>query len=136
MTGVIPGSLLSRGWAAVILPTRLHDSMDTHLFCVLHNNHPNLQRETKHGLIGENLHREIQTTGPFDQCIEIIDIECVLLSFLSQKFVATKWPIYRGILARSNLLWQGISRGCGPVRGVRLFFSNTVFLKSLKMRLN
>ena len=82
------------------------------------------------------MHREIQTTGPFDQCIEIIDIECVLLSFLSQKFVATKWPIYRGILARSNLLWQGISRGCGPMRGVRLFFSNTVFLKSLKMRLN
>ncbi len=45
--------------------------------------------------------------------IEIIDIECVLLSFLSQKFVATKWPIYKSILARPNLLWQGISRGCG-----------------------
>ena len=45
--------------------------------------------------------------------MEIIDIECVLLSFLSKKFVATKWPIYKGILARPNLLWQGISRGCG-----------------------
>ena len=43
----------------------------------------------------------------------MIDIECVLLSFLSQKFVATKWPIYKGILARPNLLWQGGSRGCG-----------------------
>ena len=40
------------------------------------------------------------------------------ISFLSQKlsgqkFVATKWPIYKGILARPNLLWQGISRSCG-----------------------
>ena len=37
--------------------------------------------------------------------IEIIDIECVLLSFLSKNFVATKWPIYKGILARARLLW-------------------------------
>ena len=28
--------------------------------------------------------------------IEIIDIECVLLSFLCEKFVATKWRIYKG----------------------------------------
>ena len=45
--------------------------------------------------------------------IEIIDIECALLSFLSQKFVSTKWRRCKGILARPNLLWQGISRGCG-----------------------
>ena len=30
--------------------------------------------------------------------IETIDIECVLLSFLSKKFVSTKWRIYKGIL--------------------------------------
>ncbi len=45
--------------------------------------------------------------------IEIIDIECVLLSFLSQKFVSTKWRIQKGIFTRFRLLWQGISRGCG-----------------------
>ena len=44
-----------------------------------------------------------------------IDTGCVLLFFLSQKFVATKWPIYKGILAHPNLLLQGIriSRGGG-----------------------
>ena len=30
------------------------------------------------------------------QSIEIIDIECGLLSRLSQKIVATKWRIYKG----------------------------------------
>ncbi len=45
--------------------------------------------------------------------IEIIDIECVLLSFLSQKFVSTKWRIQKGIFTRFRLLWQGISRGSG-----------------------
>ncbi len=29
--------------------------------------------------------------------IETIDIECVLLSFLSKKIVAAKWLIYKGI---------------------------------------
>ena len=37
--------------------------------------------------------------------IEIIDIECVLLSFLiSKNFVSTKWRIYKGILASPRLL--------------------------------
>ncbi len=60
--------------------------------------------------------------------IEIIDIECVLLSFLNQKFVATKWPIlaiYKGFFyARLNLPWQGISRCC----------RDKAFLKSSKSR--
>ena len=38
------------------------------------------------------------------QPIEIIDIECVLLSFLSKNFVSTKWRIYKGILASPRLL--------------------------------
>ena len=36
--------------------------------------------------------------------IEILDIECVLLSFLSKNFVSTKWRIYKGILASPRLL--------------------------------
>ena len=36
--------------------------------------------------------------------IEIIDIECVLLSFLIKNFVSTKWRIYKGILASPRLL--------------------------------
>ncbi len=42
------------------------------------------------------------------ESIEIIAIECVLLSF-SVKNLSPQ----NGILARPNLLWQGISRGCG-----------------------
>jgi hypothetical protein len=52
--------------------------------------------------------------------IEIIDIECVvLLSFLIEKFVSTKWRIYKGILVGPRLLRRGISRGC---RERELFF--------------
>jgi hypothetical protein len=47
-----------------------------------------------------------------EMVIEIIDIECVLLSFLSKKFVSTKWRIYKGILVGPRLLRQGLSRGC------------------------
>ena len=36
--------------------------------------------------------------------IEIIDIECILLSLLSKSFVSTKWRIYKGILASPRLL--------------------------------
>jgi hypothetical protein len=32
--------------------------------------------------------------------IELIDIECVLLSFLSKNFVSTKWRIYKGISSK------------------------------------
>jgi hypothetical protein len=58
-------------------------------------------------------------------CIEIIDIECVLLSFLSKKIVSTKWRIEKGILVGPRLLRRGISRGC---RECELFFQ----LKSLQ----
>ena len=44
--------------------------------------------------------------------IEIIDIECVLLSFLSKNFFFTKWRIYKGILASPRLLRRENSRGC------------------------
>ena len=64
--------------------------------------------------------------------IEIIDIECVLLSLFGQKFVAIKWLISKGILSRPNLLWQGISLGFPEVH--EIVFSNNVFLKSLKSR--
>ena len=55
----------------------------------------------------------------WDSTIEIIDIECVLLSLLSEKFVSTKWRIYKGILVGPRLLRRGISRGC---RECELFF--------------
>ena len=48
--------------------------------------------------------------------IEIIDIECVLLSFLSKNFVSTKWRIYKGILASPRLLRQGICAVAGSQR--------------------
>ena len=35
--------------------------------------------------------------------IEMIDIECVLLSFLSKNFVSTKWRIYKGISSKCKL---------------------------------
>jgi hypothetical protein len=60
--------------------------------------------------------------------IEIIDIECVLLSFLSKKFVSTKWRIEKGILVGPRLLRQGISRGC---RECELIFSTEKFAKIL-----
>ena len=60
--------------------------------------------------------------------MEIIDIECVLLSFLSKNFVSTKWRIQKGILVGPRLLRQGISRGC---RECELFFR----LKSLQKNL-
>jgi hypothetical protein len=60
--------------------------------------------------------------------IEIIDIECVLLSFLSKNFVSTKWRIYKGILASSRLLWWVISRVC---RECELFFSTKFEKKQL-----
>jgi hypothetical protein len=60
--------------------------------------------------------------------IEIIDIECVLLSFLSEKFVSTKWRIYKGILVCPRLLRRGISRGC---RECELFFHLKSFQKNL-----
>ena len=60
--------------------------------------------------------------------IEIIDIECVLLSFLSKKIVSTKWRIEKGILVGPRLLRQGISRGC---RECELIFSTEKFAKNI-----
>ena len=48
----------------------------------------------------------------WEYIIEIIDIEYVLLSFLSKNFVSTKWRISKDSLTRGRLLRQGISRGC------------------------
>ena len=52
---------------------------------------------------------EISPINRSVQTIEIIDIECGLLSRVSQKIVATKWRIYKGkisspqdILCKSN----------------------------------
>jgi hypothetical protein len=60
------------------------------------------------------------------------DIECVLLSFLSEKFVSTKWRIYKGILVGPRLMRRGISRGC---RDCELFFSTAKFAKIFISRL-
>jgi hypothetical protein len=43
--------------------------------------------------------------------IEILDIECILLFFLSKNFKTTKWRICKGILVRTKLRCQWISRG-------------------------
>ena len=56
--------------------------------------------------------------------IEIIDIECVLLSLLCEKIVATKWRIYKGILTSSRLLRERIS--CGR-KECDLFLSTRVY---------
>ena len=56
----------------------------------------------------------IKALAPCLKCIthiEIVDIECVLLSFFSENFVSTKWRIYKGIFGSSRLLRKGISRG-------------------------
>ena len=59
--------------------------------------------------------------------IEIIDIECVLLSFFSENFVFTKWRIYKGIFGSSRLLRKGISRGREECDC--FFLSNKVYKK-------
>jgi hypothetical protein len=69
--------------------------------------------------------------------IEIIDIECVLLSLLSKKIVCTKWPIQKGILVGPRLLRQ---RNFARLQGVRIVFSTERFAKNfisgLKMEKN
>ena len=69
-----------------------------------------------------------------NEIIEIIDIECVLLSFLSKKIVSTKWRIFKGILV-------------GPMQtpearyfvrlqlGVRIVFSTAKFANNILSRL-
>ena len=66
--------------------------------------------------------------------IEIIDIECVLLSFLcSEKFVSTKWRIYKGILVGPRLLRRGISRGCREFNCFSTAKFANIFISRLKM---
>ena len=67
------------------------------------------------------------------QGIEIIDIECVLLSFLNKKIVGHKiWRIYKGInLVGPRLLRQGISLGC---RECELFFQLQSLYRDLKWK--
>jgi hypothetical protein len=49
------------------------------------------------------------------------------IRFLSEKFVSTKWRIYKGILVGPRLLRWGISRGCSECE---LFFQlQTKFAK-------
>ena len=62
--------------------------------------------------------------------IEIIGIECVLLSFLSKNFVSTNWRIYKGILASPTLLRREFRR----LRGVRLFFLSSKVYRKIKIR--
>ena len=64
--------------------------------------------------------------------IEIIDIECVLLSFFSENFVSTKWRIYKGIFGSSRLLREGISRGREECD---CFFCQTKFTKRCKFEI-
>ena len=64
--------------------------------------------------------------------IEIIDIECVLLSFFSENFVSTKWRIYKGIFGSSRLLREGISRGREECD---CFFCQTKFAKRYKFKI-
>ena len=78
---------------------------------------------------GEGMSQLILQQIPRNKSIEIIDIECVLLSFLSQKFVPTKWRIQKGIFARFRLLKQGISRGCGLAESEIVFFKHSIFKK-------
>ena len=62
--------------------------------------------------------------------IEIIDIECVLLSFLSKNFVSTKWRIYKGILASPRLLRKEFR---AVARSAIVFLSSKVYRK-IKIR--
>ena len=62
--------------------------------------------------------------------IEIVDIECVLLSFLSKNFVSTKWRIYKGILASPRLLCREFR---AAARSAIVFLSSKVYRK-IKIR--
>ena len=67
----------------------------------------------------------------YDLVIEIIDIECMLLSFFSENFVSTKWRIYKGIFGSSRLLREGISRGCEECE---CFFAKQSLQKDINSR--
>ena len=63
--------------------------------------------------------------------IEIIDIECVLLSFLSKNFVSTKWRIYKGILASPRLLRREFR---AVARNAIVFFLSSKVYRKIKIR--
>ena len=62
-----------------------------------------------HQLVGYKSTRSLIPNG---WTIKIIDIECVLLSFLIKKFFVAKCLIYKSTLISSRLLRERISRGC------------------------
>ena len=68
----------------------------------------------------------LSTNLPCVSRIEIIDIECVLLSFLSKNFVSTKWRIYKGILASPRLLRREFR---AVARSAIVFLSSKVYRK-------
>ena len=47
----------------------------------------------------------------YSLAIEIVDVECVLVSFLSENFVLTTWRIYKSIFDSIRLQREGVSRG-------------------------
>ena len=63
--------------------------------------------------------------------IEIIDIECVLQSFLSKNFVSTKWRIYKGILASPRLLRREFR---AVARSAIVFFLSSKVYRKIKIR--
>jgi hypothetical protein len=69
-----------------------------------------------------------------NEIIEIIDIECVLLSFLSKKIVSTKWRIYNGILV--GPMQTPEARYFARLQGVRIVFQlqslQKIFYRDLK----
>ena len=67
------------------------------------------------------------------EIIEIIDIESVLLSFLSKKIVSTKLGIYKGILV--GPMQTPEARYFTRLQGVRIVFSTGKFAKKFLSRL-
>jgi hypothetical protein len=62
----------------------------------------------------------------------------ILRSFLSKKFVPTKWRIYKGILVGPRLLRQGISRGCSECEYVvrkrcKFFLLSILYIETMKV---
>ena len=64
-------------------------------------------------------------------CIEIIDIECVLLSFFSENFVSTKWRIYKGIFGSSRLYGREFR---AVARSATVFFVKQSLQKDINSR--
>ena len=62
--------------------------------------------------------------------VEIIDIECVLLYFLSENFVSARWRIPRGIFFVVPDTYEREFRAVAPLREVRLFiFVKKIYIK-------